>query len=169
MEKYGAFKKKLYICLDKTIYTMELCISSITSLREVFQKIVELYSGEEDQLVSTDFFFQPDSGTGYLLVFNDDDAEIAKVIIPEWSDCASENFYDDVAACLKEVIEEFNVEGDLERLAVWMPYSFVLVDDERESICDLLLVDDDTLLVSDSLLKGLNEELNAFLERLLED
>ena len=48
-----------------------------------------------------------------------------------------------------------------------MPYSFVLVDEERETIGDLLLVDDDTLLVTDSLLQGLDEDLNRFLEELM--
>jgi hypothetical protein len=62
-----------------------------------------------------------------------------------------------------------NKEGELERLAVWMPYSFVLVDKEHESICELLLVDDDTLLVTEGLLEGLDKELNEFLESLLED
>jgi hypothetical protein len=74
-----------------------------------------------------------------------------------------------VEADLREAIAGANANGELERLAVWMPYSFVLVDEERETIADLLLVDEDTLLVTDSLLEGLNEELNSFLEQLLDD
>ena len=148
---------------------MKLGMSSMTSLYEVFGKIALLYSGEEEQLVSTDFYFQPDCESGNLLVFNDEEEEIAKITIPEWSVGMSENFFDSVAVGLKDAIKEFNVEGELERLAVWMPYSFVLVDENRESICDLLLVDDDTLLVTDSLLKGLDEELDVFLKELLED
>ena len=70
---------------------------------------------------------------------------------------------------LTEVIEAVNVEGELERLAVWMPYSFVLVDEERETIADLLLVDDDTLLVKKGLLAGLDEELNKFITDLLSE
>jgi hypothetical protein len=74
-----------------------------------------------------------------------------------------------VEADLQCIIKEVNAEGDLERLAVWMPYSFVLVDEERETVADLLLVDDDTLLVTDSLLQGLDEDLNRFLEELMAD
>ena len=49
------------------------------------------------------------------------------------------------------------------------PYSFVLVDEDRETVAELLLVDDeDTLLLNDELLKGLDEELDAFLKDLLE-
>ena len=49
------------------------------------------------------------------------------------------------------------------------PYSFVLVDEDRETVAELLLVDnEDTLLLNDELLKGLDEELDAFLKDLLE-
>lgn len=148
---------------------MNLTPSSTASLNEALGKIVALYSGEEDQLVSTDFYFQPSHEEGTLTIFNDNDEEIARVDIPEWEEYAPETFYDAVALDLTAAIEENNTEGDLERLAVWMPYSFVLVDEERETVADLLLVDDDTLLVKKSLLAGLDEELNKFIEDLLND
>ena len=148
---------------------MELTPASATSIRETLHKIVELYSGEEDQLLTTDFYFQPLRKEGKLLVFNDNDEEIAQADIAEWQGYAPETFYDEVTAQLTAAIEAENAEGDLERLAVWMPYSFVLVDEERETITDLLLVDDDTLLVKKGLLAGLDEELNKFITDLLND
>ena len=148
---------------------MNLTPSSTASLSEALGKIVALYSGEEDQLVSTDFYFQPSLEDGSLTIFNDNDEEIACVAVPEWEEYAPETFYDAVGTDLTAVIEEANAEGDLERLAVWMPYSFVLVDDERETVADLLLVDEDTLLVKKGLLAGLDEELNKFIEDLLND
>lgn len=42
------------------------------------------------------------------------------------------------------------------------------MDDDRETIAELLLMDDDTLLVNEELLKGLDEELDSFLKELLE-
>ena len=53
-------------------------------------------------------------------------------------------------------------------MTILKPYSFVLVDEDKETISDLLLVDDDTLLVNDELLKGLDKELDDFLKNLLE-
>ena len=44
----------------------------------------------------------------------------------------------------------------------------MLVDEDKETISELLLVDDDTLLVNDELLKGLDKELDDFLKDLLE-
>ena len=146
---------------------MELTPSSAALIGEALHKITELYSGEEDQLLSTDFYFQPLQEEGGLLVFNDNDEEIAHIPIPEWQDYATETFYEEITTQLTAAIEAANTDGELERLAVWMPYSFVLVDKERETVSDLLLVDDDTLLVKKGLMAGLNEELNKFIEELL--
>lgn len=148
---------------------MTLTPSSQAAISEVLQKIIGIYAGEEDQQISTDFYFLPQRETGSLIVLNDEDETIAQAAIPEWVNDDTDTFYDEVGEQLKAAISEANREGDLERLAVWMPYSFVLVDEERETICDLLLVDDDTLVVTNSLLQGLDEELNSFLEKLLED
>ena len=147
---------------------MELTPSSAALINEALRKISELYSGEEDQLLSTDFYFQPLHEDGKLLVFNDNDEEIANIDIAEWKEYDHESFYDKVTIQLTAAIEKANTEGELERLAIWMPYSFVLVDEERETIADLLLVDDDTLLVKKGLMTGLDEELNDFLKDLLE-
>ena len=38
----------------------------------------------------------------------------------------------------------------------------------KETVAELLLIDDDTLLVDDELLKGLDKELDEFLKNLLE-
>ena len=60
-------------------------------------------------------------------------------------------------------------EGLLDKLCLLKPFSFVLVDDEKETVAELLLVDDEeTLLLNEELLKGLDEELDAFLKDLLE-
>ena len=149
---------------------MNLTPTSAAALQETLHKVAALYAGDdEDQLISTDFYLQPQREEGRLVVFNDNDEEIARVEVPEWRDYDSEGFYDVVTRQLTAAIEEANAEGELERLAVWMPYSFVLVDEERETIADLLLVDDDTLLVKKGLLAGLDEELNQFIEDLLND
>lgn len=59
-------------------------------------------------------------------------------------------------------------EGAFNQLNLLKPYSFVLVDEDKETVAELLLLDEeDTLLLSEDLLKGLDEELDAFLNDLL--
>ena len=49
------------------------------------------------------------------------------------------------------------------------PYSFVLEDDDKESIAELYVADDDTIIVGDDLMKGLDQDLDNFLDDLLKD
>ena len=61
-------------------------------------------------------------------------------------------------------------EGAFDNLCLLKPYSIVRVDEDKETVAELLLMDDeDKLLLDDELLKGLDEELDAFLKDLLKD
>ena len=63
---------------------MRLSPSSTASLHDVLNEIARRYSSDEDLLVSTDFSFQPFREGGKLLVLDDNDDEIASVVVPEW-------------------------------------------------------------------------------------
>ena len=77
------------------------------------------------------------------------------------------NLYDAVAPVLRQCIAGMkDVWG---KLSILKPYTFVLVDDEKETVSDLYLVDDDAMIVDGELLKGLDEDLDAFLKKLLEE
>ena len=60
-------------------------------------------------------------------------------------------------------------KGMFESLNIAKPYSFVLTDDDDVSIVDLLIIDDDTLILSADLLEWFDEEMNSFLKKLLEE
>ena len=125
-------------------------------------------SGDENTVV-TDIHLQPKQDSGELLIFNDGDEELARTIIDEWVECDSENFIAEVEPLLRSEIVALSDQGYFEKLSLMKPYSFVLVDDDKETVAELMLVDDeDTLLLNDELLKGLDEELDAFLKELLE-
>jgi len=125
-------------------------------------------TGDENSFV-TDIHLQPKQESGELLIFNDDDEELARTIIDEWVDCDTDDFLSEVEPILRSEIVALNDQGYFEKLSLLKPYSFVLVDDDKETVSELMLIDDDdTLLLNEELLKGLDEELDAFLKDLLE-
>ena len=127
------------------------------------------YTSEGDEPVVTDIHLQPNSESGELIIFDDDDQELSRTIINEWVEYESDDFYTVVEPILRAEVEALKESGKLEKLCLMKPYSFVLVDEDKETVAELLLVDeDDTLLLNDELLKGLDEELDAFLKDLLE-
>ena len=49
------------------------------------------------------------------------------------------------------------------------PYSYVLEDDDKDSIAELYVVDDDTIIVGGDLMDGLDEDLDHFFNQLMDE
>ena len=147
---------------------MKLSQSSLTQLESAIRKATENYQNSCEQTIVTDFHLQANPNSGELVIYNDDDKELTRTIIEEWTAYDGENFNDEVERLLSTLLNEMKSKGTFDEVTVLKPYSFVLVDDEKETLAELLLMDDDTLLVNDELLKGLDEELDEFLKKLLE-
>jgi hypothetical protein len=148
---------------------MKMSEQSRASIVSALKTALCRYTSEGDETVVTDIHLQPNSESGELIIFDDDDQELSRTIINEWVEYESDDFYTVVEPILRAEVETLKESGKLEKLCLMKPYSFVLVDEDKETVAELLLVDeDDTLLLNDELLKGLDEELDAFLKDLLE-
>ena len=148
---------------------MKMSEQSRASIVSALKTAVCRYRSEGDETVVTDIHLQPNSESGELIIFDDDDQELSRTIINEWVEYESDDFYTVVEPILRAEVEALKESGKLEKLCLMKPYSFVLVDEDKETVAELLLVDEDeTLLLNDELLKGLDEELDAFLKDLLE-
>ena len=148
---------------------MKMSEQSRASIVSALKTALCRYTSEGDETVVTDIHLQPNSESGELIIFDDDDQELSRTIINEWVEYERDDFYTVVEPILRAEVEALKESGKLEKLCLMKPYSFVLVDEDKETVAELLLVDeDDTLLLNDELLKGLDEELDAFLKDLLE-
>lgn len=148
---------------------MKMSEQSRASIVSALKTALCRYASEGDETVVTDIHLQPNSESGELIIFDDDDQELSRTIINEWVEYESDDFYTVVEPILRAEVEALKESGKLEKLCLMKPYSFVLVDEGKETVAELLLVDEDeTLLLNDELLKGLDEELDAFLKDLLE-
>lgn len=147
---------------------MKLSQQSQTLIESAIRQAVEKYTCGCEQTIVTDIHIQPNQDTGEFYMFDDEDNELTNVTIEEWSVYEEDNFYEIVERSLRALFSRMKDAGEFDRLTILKPYSFVLVDQDKESIADLLLIDDDTLLVDTELLKGLDQELDDFLKELLE-
>lgn len=139
--------------------------SIVSALKEALKKLED----GGGQIVSTDIYLQPMQVSGELVIYNDDDDELAHVVVPVWKEMDASDFYSVVEPQLATIVSGLEQDGALDPLSLLKPYSFVLVDEDHETLSELLLVDDDTMLVSESLLNGLDDELDEFLKKLLEE
>lgn len=149
-----------------------MCLNSVSSVsvKTVLEKALGRYVAEGNNKIITDIYLQPKPNSRELVILNDDDDVLESATIEEWTGLG-DDFYLIAERMLRDVLNEMQNTGWFNRLCFLKPYSFVLVDDEKETIADLLLVDDqETLLLHNGmLLEGLDDELDAFLKELLED
>ena len=145
---------------------MKLSNKSKVLIDQVISDVIKHYSTPEESVI-TDIHFQPLFISGELKVFDDDDEVISNVIISEFEGLGGADAIKDVSLILRRSLDYRRKE--LENLFIIKPYSFVLVDEDKETIEDLLLIDDDIVIAEDGLLQGLDEELEEFLKKLLSD
>lgn len=130
------------------------------ALRKAASKFLPL----TDCLPLTDIYLQVKQESGELLVFDDDDHELTRCVVEEWIGNSDERFYDEVQPILITALTR--LKEVTEHVAVLKPYSYVLMGEDHETIADLYLVDDETLLVSGDLMQGLEEDLEHFWQQL---
>ena len=93
-----------------------------------------------------------------------------RIVIPEWiKGSREEDFYQKVTPILQEAISGVRQEV-IDNMSLLRPYSFVLQDEDGETLSDLYLVDDqETMILSGTLLEGLDDDLNTFFENLMKE
>lgn len=145
---------------------MEPTPQTYQQIERAIRKIAENYP-EGTEPVLTDIHLQVKPASGELLAFNDNDDELTRVVIEQWIEAKDDDFYEEAAQQLCTSLDHMR-ESVIDRMAVMHPFSFVLVDEDHETLRDIYLVDDDTLILGSTLLEGLDEELDDFLRDLME-
>ena len=146
--------------LEQTIMQVERFI------RKVAQKFPAPESDDETSQM-TDIHVRVSQDSGELLAFDDDDNEITRCVVEQWIENKDEDFYDEVAKLLRDVLRK---QADIiDHLGILKPYSVVLEDDDKEHIGELYLADDDTIIVGGDLMENLDNDLDNFLNDLLKE
>lgn len=144
---------------------MSLSREAKEMLQKAIEKMAKEYITAEESRV-TDFHIKVNGENGDVTVSNDDGCLLARVHILEWENVHDEQLFEKE---LRNILVKMQEQGRFDNLNIAKPYSFVLTDDEDLAYVDLLIVDDDTLVLSESLLEGFDEEMNQFLKHLLEE
>lgn len=145
---------------------MRLSESSFQGIKALLSEAINEFRRPQEQSVVTDIHIMPIRETGEVTV-SDDDRDLATTQLSDLVEIPEEDFYQVMEKALRHILKDIDAEQPLETLAIWKPFSFVLVDDDRETVAELMLFDDDNTLLSQGLMQGLDEELDTFLKNLL--
>lgn len=147
--------------------SMKFNESLLKTLSDVINGALKKFRQSDDLSVVTDIYLQPLHDSAVLRIY-DDDEELAVVSIPQLNDIPEDVFYVEMEKLLRKSLQQIDKLESLETLSIWKPFSFVMVDEDKETYYELMLIDDDTALVSQTLMEGLDKELDDFLSDLLE-
>lgn len=148
---------------------MEITEQTILQVERFIKKVAQKFPTVEESEASllTDIHIRVSQDSGEMLAFDDDDVEITRCVVEQWIDCKEENFYDEIADCLRGLLRK-NAEI-IDNLGLLKPYSFVLEDDDKQHLGELYLADDDTIILGGDLMQNLDQDLDGFLDELLKD
>ena len=148
---------------------MEITEQTILQVERFIKKVAQKFPTVEESEASllTDIHIRVSQDSGEMLAFDDDDVEITRCVVEQWIDCKDENFYNEVADCLRGLLRK-NAEI-IDNLGLLKPYSFVLEDDDKQHLGELYLADDDTIILGGDLMQNLDQDLDGFLDELLKD
>lgn len=145
---------------------MKKNVLSVSAVGSFIEKVLKNYVADASDTMITDIHLQLNPDSGELLVLNDDELVLAEAFVEEW--VGDFGIYAVAERVIREALINLRESGKLDELNLIKPYSFVLIDKDKETVAELLLIDEqDTLFLNDGLLKGLDEELDAFLKELL--
>ncbi len=146
---------------------MKATEQTLQQIERAIRKIAEKFPSNQEADVMTDIHFRVTQETGELMAFDDNDDEINRCIIEEWIDNTSDVFFEEIQPIFRKCLDK--MKDTINQMSIMKPFSFVLENEEKETIGELYLVDDDTMIFDPELMKGLDKDLDAFLKHLLDD
>ena len=146
---------------------MKATEQTVQEVERAIRKVAEKFPPSEEATLLTDIHLRVSQDSGEMLAYDDDDNEINRCVVEQWIENKDDDFYQNVAATLRSSLHK--QKEKIEQMSILKPYSFVLEDDDKETIEELYLVDDDTVILHEELMAGLDKDLDEFLEQLLKD
>ena len=139
---------------------------TIQQIQRAIRKVAAKFPKDAEPVL-TDIHMQVKPDSAELLTYNDEMEELDRAVIEQWLEPTEEDLYEVAATVIKLCLGQ--LRSEIDQMSILHPFSFVLMGEDGETISDLYIVDDDTMILDTELLKGLDEELDAFLEDLMKD
>lgn len=147
---------------------MNVTSTTKTQLADAIRLLAEKCPNAEGETLLSDIYIMLHPETGELAFYDDDDRIIAHAIVESLkSDKHITDIAESIIPVLQEVLE--TQRPLIDSLNICRPYSFLLIDEDHETLADIYIVDDDTILLSGGIMEDLDEDLDNFFQTLMAD
>ncbi len=139
---------------------------TIQQIQRAIRKVADKFQPTADPVL-TDIHLQVKPESGELLAYDDEMNELTRIVVDQWLEPTEEDLYDAAAVAIKQSLN--GLRDLIEGMSILHPFSFVMMGEDGETMSDIYVVDDETLILDSELLKGLDQELDDFLKDLMAD
>ena len=146
---------------------MKATEQTLQQIERAIRKIAEKFPDDAETSLMTDIHIRVTQESGELMAFDDDDNEITRCIVEQWIENKDDDFYEQITPIMRKCVEKN--KKMIDSMGILKPFSVVLEDDEKESIAELYMVDDDMVIIDPDLMIDLDKDLDSFLDKLLKD
>ena len=136
-------------------------------IERAIKKIAQKFPTDEETSILTDVHLRVSQDSGEILAFDDNEQEITRCVVEQWIDNKDEDFYDEITGILRSSLK--TLHPIIDAMGILKRFSFVLENDDKESIAELYVADDETIIIDGELMEGLDKDLDTFLDNLLKE
>ncbi len=146
---------------------MKATEQTVQQIERAIRRTAQKFPADSETSVITDIHIKVSPESGELVSFDDDDQEINRCVVEQWIECNDDDFYSHVTTLLTNTLK--HMSDTIDNMGIMKPFGFVLEDEDRNTIADLYLADDDTVIIGDDLMKDLDSDLDSFFNKLMKE
>jgi len=146
---------------------MKLTERTSQQIERFITKIAQKFPTNEDTNILTDIHLRVIQDSGEMLAFDDDDQEITRCVIEDWIDNKEENFYEESISILRKSLQQQH--DIIDKMGILKPFSFVMENDDQETVAELYVSDDDTVIIGGDIMENLDKDLDDFFANLMKE
>lgn len=146
---------------------MKATDQTIQQIDRALRKTAEKFPPTDEASVMTDIHVRVTQESGELMTFDDDNNELTRCVVEQWIDNKDDDFYDAATSAFRTVINKH--KNSIDSMSILKPFSLVLEDDDKETVAELYVADDDTVIIDEELMAGLDKDLDDFFAKLFSE
>ena len=146
---------------------MKATDQTLQQLERALRKVTEKFPLTEEASLLTDIHIRVTQESGEVMVFDDDEQELTRCVVEQWIDNKDDDFYDAATSAFRTVINKH--KNSIDKMSILKPFSLVLEDDDKETVAELYVADDDTVIIDEELMAGLDKDLDDFFAKLISE
>lgn len=146
---------------------MKTTEQTIQQIERAIRKTAQKFPFSESPEQLTDIHVRVSQESGEMVSFDDEEKEVNRCVIEQWIENKEEDFYAQVTDVLRKELQRLHDVVD--NMGIMKPFSFVLEDDDKETVAELYLADDDTVIIGGDLMENLDKDLDKFFSDLMKD